>query len=682
MEGQAFKLHSPFDPAGDQPEAIERLTDGLLAGEKHQTLLGVTGSGKTFTVANVIRNLNRPTLIISHNKTLAAQLYAEFKGFFPENAVEYFVSYFDYYQPEAYIPQTDTFIEKDSSINDEIERLRLSAMSSLLARRDVIVVASVSCIYGVGEKSDFEEMVIRLGVGEAFGRERLLARLVEIQYERNDIQFERGQFRVRGDTVEIRPAEMEEGIRVEFFGDEIDRISRFDPLTGNALEQVPGVIVFPGKQFITPMDNIKRAAVTIRDELGKRVAELEKQKKLLEAQRIRMRTEYDLEMMLEMGFCSGIENYSRHLNARPPGSRPSTLIDFFPKDFLLVIDESHATVPQIGGMFAGDRSRKSVLVEHGFRLPSALDNRPLNFDEFQVLQNQTLYISATPAQREIEWAKGRVVEQIVRPTGLVDPQITLKPLRGQIDDLIEEARKCVGEGERVLVTTLTKRTAEELTDYLADIGVSVRYLHSDIGAIERVEILRALRHGEFDVLVGINLLREGLDIPEVSLVAILDADKEGFLRSTTSLVQTAGRAARHLNGRVILYADEKTRSIREFLRISEYRQKKQIAHNEKHGITPRSVSRPIEQRLGDRFGGRQANAATLRESAEDLDVVETIRELEKEMIEAAEKLEFEKAALLRDQVSELKNLSGDGTENVPKPSIVSYLPKKKTKRNR
>ncbi len=680
MEGQAFKLHSPFDPAGDQPEAIERLTDGLLAGEKHQTLLGVTGSGKTFTVANVIRNLNRPTLIISHNKTLAAQLYAEFKGFFPENAVEYFVSYFDYYQPEAYIPQTDTFIEKDSSINDEIERLRLSAMSSLLARRDVIVVASVSCIYGVGEKSDFEEMVIRLGVGEAFGRERLLARLVEIQYERNDIQFDRGKFRVRGDTVEIRPAEMEEGIRVEFFGDEIDRISRFDPLTGNALEQVPGVIVFPGKQFITPMDNIKRAAVTIRDELGKRVAELEKQKKLLEAQRIRMRTEYDLEMMLEMGFCSGIENYSRHLNARPPGSRPSTLIDFFPKDFLLVIDESHATVPQIGGMFAGDRSRKSVLVEHGFRLPSALDNRPLNFDEFQVLQNQTLYISATPAQREIEWAKGRVVEQIVRPTGLVDPQITLKPLRGQIDDLIEEARKCVGEGERVLVTTLTKRTAEELTDYLADIGVSVRYLHSDIGAIERVEILRALRHGEFDVLVGINLLREGLDIPEVSLVAILDADKEGFLRSTTSLVQTAGRAARHLNGRVILYADEKTRSIREFLRISEYRQKKQIAHNEKHGITPRSVSRPIEQRLGDRFGGRQANAATLRESAEDLDVVETIRELEKEMIEAAEKLEFEKAALLRDQVSELKNLSGDGTENVPKPSIVSYLPKKKTKR--
>ena len=680
MEGQAFKLHSPFEPAGDQPGAIRKLTAGLLAGERHQTLLGVTGSGKTFTVANVIRNLNRPTLIISHNKTLAAQLYAEFKGFFPDNAVEYFVSYFDYYQPEAYIPQTDTFIEKDSSINDEIERLRLSAMSSLLARRDVIVVASVSCIYGVGEKSDFEEMVIRLGTGEAFGRERLLARLVEIQYERNDIQFERGHFRVRGDTVEIRPAELEEGIRVEFFGDEIDRITRFDPLTGNPLESLPGVIVFPGKQFITPMDNIKRAAGTIRDELGQRVAELEKQKKLLEAQRIRMRTEYDLEMMLEMGFCSGIENYSRHLNARPPGSRPSTLLDFFPKDYLLVIDESHATVPQIGGMFAGDRSRKSVLVEHGFRLPSALDNRPLNFDEFQALQNQTLYISATPAQREIEWAKGKIVEQIVRPTGLVDPQITLKPLKSQIDDLIEEIRKCVDAGERVLVTTLTKRTAEELTDYLADIGVNVRYLHSDIGAIERVEILRALRHGEFDVLVGINLLREGLDIPEVSLVAILDADKEGFLRSTTSLVQTAGRAARHLNGRVILYADEKTRSIREFLRISDYRRKRQLAHNEKHGITPRSVSRPIEQRLGDRFGGQQANAATLRESMDDLDVVETIRELELEMIEAAEKLEFEKAALLRDQVMELKNLSGNSAEIVSKPSGVTYLPRKKTKR--
>ena len=678
MDGQEFKLQLPFEPAGDQPEAIRRLTAGLEAGEKHQTLLGVTGSGKTFTVANVIRNINRPTLIISHNKTLAAQLYAEFKGFFPENAVEYFVSYFDYYQPEAYIPQTDTFIEKDSSINDEIERLRLSAMSSLLARRDVIVVASVSCIYGVGEKSDFEEMIIRLAVGEIFGRERLLARLVEIQYERNDIQFERGHFRVRGDTVEIRPAELEEGIRVEFFGDEIDRITRFDPLTGNMLEALPGVIVFPGKQFVTPMDNIKRAAVTIREELVQRGAELEGQKKLLEAQRIRLRTEYDLEMMLEMGFCSGIENYSRHLNARPPGSRPSTLLDFFPKDYLLVIDESHATIPQVGGMFAGDLSRKSVLVEHGFRLPSALDNRPLNFDEFQALQNQTLYISATPAKREIDWSKGKVVEQIVRPTGIIDPEIILKPLKGQIDDLIEEARKCVNDCERVLVTTLTKRTAEELTDYLADIGVNVRYLHSDIGAIERVEILRALRQGEFDVLVGINLLREGLDLPEVSLVAILDADKEGFLRSTTSLVQTAGRAARHLKGRVILYADEKTKSIKNFLRISEYRRKRQLVYNEKHGIKPRSVSRPIEKRLGDRLNDREANSATLRKSSENLDVVDTIRDLENEMIEAADKLEFEKAALLRDQISELKNLlSDEGNPSSTRVSVSCSLNKKK-----
>ena len=657
VEERSFKLDSAFDPAGDQPKAIQDLTDGLRSGRKHQTLLGVTGSGKTFTVANVIRNLNKPVLIISHNKTLAAQLYSEFKGFFPENAVEYFVSYFDYYQPEAYIPQTDTFIEKDSSINDEIERLRLSAMSSLLSRRDVVVVASVSCIYGVGEKRDFEDMVIRLAVGEEFSRDRFLARLVEIQYERNDVQFDRGNFRVRGDTVELRPAELSEAIRVEFFGDEIDRITRFDPVTGNMLESLPAIIVFPGKQFVTPMENIKRASKSIRQELVLRVAELEKEKKLIEAQRIKMRTEYDLEMMMEMGFCSGIENYSRHLNARAPGSRPSTLLDFFPKDFLLVIDESHATIPQIGGMFAGDQSRKTVLVEHGFRLPSALDNRPLNFKEFQSLQNQTLYISATPAKQEIDWAKGRVVEQIVRPTGLIDPVIALKPLEGQIDDLIEEARKRVDKGERVLVTTLTKRTAEELTDYLTEIGVNVRYLHSDIGAIDRVEILRELRQGEFDVLVGINLLREGLDIPEVSLVAILDADKEGFLRSTTSLIQTAGRAARHINGKVILYADNETRSIQEFLNISNYRRKRQIAHNKKHGITPKSVSRPIEERLGDRFGGSGKLTTSMGTSNEVDDIVETIRELESEMLDAAENLEFEKAALLRDQVNELKNLS-------------------------
>ena len=667
MGERLFKLHSVFDPAGDQPKAIRELTDGLLSGQEHQTLLGVTGSGKTFTVANVIQNLHKPTLIISHNKTLAAQLYSEFKSFFPENAVEYFVSYFDYYQPEAYIPQTDTFIEKDSSINDEIERLRLSAMSSLLSRRDVIVVASVSCIYGVGEKRDFEDMVIRLAVGEGFSRERFLSKLVEIQYERNDVKFERGNFRVRGDTVEVRPAELEEGIRVEFFGDEIDCITRFDPLTGNKLETLPGVIIFPGKQFVTPIENIKRASKAIRKELEDRVCELEKEKKLLESQRIKMRTEYDLEMMMEMGFCSGIENYSRHLSARAPGSRPSTLLDFFPKDFLLVIDESHATVPQIGGMFAGDRSRKTVLVDHGFRLPSALDNRPLNFKEFQALQNQTLYISATPAKQEIILSHGRVVEQIVRPTGLIDPDIIIKPLNGQIDDLIEEARKCVDKGERVLVTTLTKRTAEELSDYLSEIGINVNYLHSDIGAIERVEILRELRQGGFDVLVGINLLREGLDIPEVSLVAILDADKEGFLRSTTSLIQTAGRAARHLNGKVILYADEKTRSIKEFLKVSSYRRKRQIEHNKKHGIIPRSVSRPIEERLGDRFGKGSKSVMSPIEASDGYDVVETISELEAEMISAAEKLEFEKAALLRDQINELKNLTGK-TKKTATPS--------------
>ena len=531
-------------------------------------------------------------------------------------------------------------------------------MSSLLSRRDVIVVASVSCIYGVGEKRDFEDMVIRLSEGDEFTRECFLSRLVEIQYERNDIQFERGQFRVRGDTVEVRPAELEEGIRVEFFGDEIDRITRFDPLTGNKLESLPGVIIFPGKQFVTPIENIKRASKTIRKELELRVSDLEKQKKLLESQRIKMRTEYDLEMMMEMGFCSGIENYSRHLSDRPPGSRPSTLLDFFSKDFLLVIDESHATVPQIGGMFAGDRSRKTVLVDHGFRLPSALDNRPLNFQEFQKLQNQTLYISATPAKHEISLSKGRVVEQIVRPTGLIDPDIIIKPLNGQIDDLIEEARKCVNNGERVLVTTLTKRTAEELSDYLSEIGINVNYIHSDIGAIERVEILRELRQGKFDVLIGINLLREGLDIPEVSLVAILDADKEGFLRSTTSLIQTSGRAARHLNGKVILYADKITRSIKELLKVSNYRRKRQIEYNKKHGIIPRSVSRAIEERLGDKFGKNETDISSVGD-VNECDVVETIRELEIEMLEAAEKLEFEKAALLRDQVNELKRMSGE-----------------------
>ena len=704
-----FDLVSDYAPAGDQPQAIAKLTEGVLAGAKHQVLLGVTGSGKTFTIANVIKNINRPTLVISHNKTLAAQLYAEFKSFFPRNAVEYFVSYFDFYQPEAYLPRTDTFIEKDSSTNDDIERMRLSAMSSLFARRDVIVVASVSCIYGIGSKEDYEAMLIHLHVGMELSREQLLSRLVDLQYNRNDIEFQRGQFRVRGDTIELCPAYTEDGLRIEFFGDTVERITRFEPLTGGKIAQLENVTVFPGKQFVTTNDKMKRAGIAIREELGERIREFEKQGKLLEAQRIKQRTEFDLEMMEEMGFCSGIENYSRHIAGRPAGSRPATVIDFFPNDFLLVMDESHVSVPQIGGMFEGDKSRKTVLVDYGFRLPSALDNRPLRFEEFQGMMNQTIYVSATPAKREIAWAqasaaevkpayaipfplpatqergKGQgegssnavpvdapplpgpllrsrggeggtpgVVELVVRPTGLIDPKVTLKPLKGQIDDLIEECRKRADSKERILVTTLTKRTAEELTDYLRDIGVNVRYLHSEIDAIERVEILRALRKGEFDVLVGINLLREGLDLPEVSLVAILDADKEGFLRSETSLIQTAGRAARHLNGEVILYADVMTESIKKFLAVTEYRRKKQVAYNAEHHITPRSVSRAVEESLVIREGTRAQAAGVLRDAGMDVDITETIKELENEMLGAANNLEFEKAALLRDQVKELK----------------------------
>jgi excinuclease ABC subunit B len=658
-----FKLVLPYSPAGDQPQAIAKLTEGALAGAKHQALLGVTGSGKTFTVANLIQNLNRPTLVISHNKTLAAQLYAEFKTFFPDNAVEYFVSYFDYYQPEAYIPRTDTFIEKDSSVNDEIERLRLSTMSSLFSRRDVIVVASVSCIYGIGSKEDYEAMIIPIRTGLSMAREQFLQRLVDLQYNRNDIEFERGQFRVRGDTVELCPAGREDGLRVEFFGEEIERITRFEPLTGDTLERLDAVTIYPGKQFVTPAEKLRPALLSIREELNERITWFEKQGKLLEAQRIKMRTEYDLELMEEMGFCSGIENYSRHLSRRPPGSRPCTLFDFFPKDFLLVIDESHATVPQIGGMYEGDRSRKTVLVEYGFRLPSALDNRPLNFQEFQALQPQTVYVSATPGPRELEWCQGRVVEQIVRPTGLVDPKVTVKSLKGQIDDLIHECRQRADARERVLVTTLTKRTAEELTDYLREIGINVQYLHSEIDAIERVEILRALRKGEFDVLVGINLLREGLDLPEVSLVAILDADKEGYLRSTTSLIQTAGRAARHLNGEVILYADVMTQSILKFLAISEHRRNRQMAYNREHSITPRSVNRAVEESLSaHKLTSEQAHSM-LKESGVDLDVNQTLKELEEEMVTAANNLEFEKAALVRDQIRELRRMV-DGAKTV------------------
>jgi excinuclease ABC subunit B len=735
-----FELVSDYAPAGDQPQAIEKLTAGLQSGAKHQTLLGVTGSGKTFVIANVIRNVDRPTLVISHNKTLAAQLYAEFKNFFPHNAVEYFVSYFDYYQPEAYIPRTDTFIEKDSSVNDDIERMRLSTMASLFSRRDVIVVASVSCIYGIGSKEDYESLVIPIRLGAGLSREQLLSRLVDLQYSRNDIAFERGNFRVRGDTVEIWPAGREDGLRVEFFGEEIERLTCFEPLTGHKIDTLQASMIFPAKQFVTTSDKMKRAILSIREELGIRIAEFERDGKLLEAQRIKMRTEFDLEMMEQMGFCSGIENYSRHIAQRPPGSRPTTLFDFFPDDYLLVMDESHVSIPQIGGMFEGDRSRKTVLVDHGFRLPSALDNRPLNFLEFQSLQNQTIYASATPAPLEIGWSRASagvavaagvppavepgilpggkgveskagiedlnilagsgaspggkmppstagwkpaatppgVVELVVRPTGLVDPKVTVKPLKGQIDDLLEEVRRRSEKKERTLVSTLTKRTAEELTDYLSGVGINVRYLHSEIDAIERVEILRALRKGEFDVLVGINLLREGLDLPEVSLVAILDADKEGFLRSETSLIQTAGRAARHLNGEVILYADVMTDSIKKFLAVTEHRRQRQLAYNAEHHITPRSVKRAVEDSLAVYDANHEAASGVLKDAKLDVDLTETIRELEGEMLQAAEDLKFEKAALLRDQIKELKRMVAGEPPEKSKP--VSYRKSKRARR--
>jgi len=658
----AFKLHSQYAPAGDQPAAIAKLIAGVQAGQPHQVLLGVTGSGKTFTMANVIAASGRPALVLSHNKTLAAQLYAEFKAFFPENAVEYFVSYFDFYQPEAYIPRTDTFIEKDSSVNEEIERLRLSTMNSLLSRRDVIVVASVSCIYGIGDRRDYESMVIPLRLGQSISREQLLARLVDLQYARNDFDLTRGKFRVRGDVMELHPAYTEDALRIEFFGDELERFTRFDPLTGETLEVLTAVNIFPSKQFATPQEKINNAIFSIREELGLRIAEFEMQGKLLEAQRIKMRCEFDLEQLQELGFCSGIENYSRHISARPKGSRPGTLLDFFPRDFLMLVDESHATLPQVGGMYAGDMARKTVLVDHGFRLPSALDNRPLNFTEFKSLMGQAIHVSATPGPTEMEWAgPANVAEQIVRPTGLVDPVVEIKPLKGQIDDLLHEARATVERGERVLVTTLTKRTAEELTDYLRDLGVNVRYLHSEIDAIERVEILRALRKGDCDVLVGINLLREGLDLPEVSLVAILDADKEGYLRSATSLIQTAGRGARHINGRVILYADVRTQSIQKFLAVADYRRQRQLAYNKANNITPRSVTRGLEEGLSSVGSGRNAAANALNEIVGQIDITETIRELEGEMIEASNNLEFEKAALLRDQIRELKSRL-DGAE--------------------
>ncbi len=657
----SFQLVSKYRPRGDQPEAIRALVESLRAGNRFQTLLGVTGSGKTFTMANVIAAMDRPTLVISHNKTLAAQLFSEFKQFFPHNAVEYYVSYYDYYQPEAYIPQTDTYIEKDASINEQIEKLRLSTTSSLLARRDVVVVASVSCIYGLGSPEDYFEMMALVTVGSEMARDDLLRKLVDMQYDRNDYELTRGRFRARGGTVEVCPSYTDDAVRIEFDGDRVAAIARFDPFSGKKKETISAISIYPAKHWVTPYHKIANAVNAIKAELAERVAWFEQRGKLVEAQRIHSRTMYDLEMLQEMGFCAGIENYSRHLSGRAPGERPFCLLDFFPKDYLLIVDESHVTVPQIGGMYAGDRSRKTTLVEHGFRLPSALDNRPLNFQEFESLVNQCIFVSATPGPFELE-KSAVVAEQIIRPTGLVDPPVTVKPLQGQIDDLIEQCRQRVEKGERVLVTTLTKRTAEDLADYLRDVGIRVKYLHSEIDAIERVEILRGLRAADFDVLVGINLLREGLDLPEVSLVAILDADKEGFLRSATSLIQTAGRAARHINAEVILYADVITDSIRKFLETTEYRRRKQLAYNQEHHITPKTVKRELQLSLAELTKAREVEAAVVRDGYA---TTELIRELEAEMLEAAENLQFEKAAILRDQIKALQ----EGKTVAPKREV-------------
>ena len=669
-----FKLHADYQPTGDQPQAIEQLARSFRAGNRGQTLLGVTGSGKTFTMANLIAQLDRPALVVSHNKTLAAQLYSEFKAFFPENAVEYFVSYYDYYQPEAYVPTSDTFIEKDSSINEELERLRIATTSSLVSRRDVIVVASVSCIYGLGSPEDFSAMRIGLRKGGSFNRNKFLERLVENLYERNDYDLKRGAFRVRGDTVDVMPAYLEHGLRVEFFGDVIEALTEFEPVSGAVLRKLDQFDLYPANQYVTTKGRLESAIKGIKAELEERVAFFEKNQQYLEAQRIRMRTNYDLEMLQEMGFCSGIENYSLHLTARKPGDRPFCLIDFFPKDFLTFIDESHATVPQIGGMYNGDIARKKTLVNFGFRLPSALDNRPQSFPEFQSITGQTLYVSATPAQLELA-VSAVVAEQVIRPTGLLDPEITLRTTKGQVEDLIGEVRRAAEQGERVLVTTLTKRLSEDLTTYMREAKVRVEYLHSDIDALERVEILRNLRQGNFDVLIGINLLREGLDLPEVALVAILDADKEGFLRSATSLMQTAGRAARHEKGRVIFYADVVTESIRRTMEEVGRRREKQLAYNQAHGITPRSVKRGVQASLHVYDGAERKEAAVAEAGYEDVAAV--IAGLEEEMQEAANKLEFERAALLRDQINSLK--SGDYKK--PAAGGASYrAPAKKPRR--
>jgi excinuclease ABC subunit B len=649
-----FRVVSDFEPTGDQPEAIRQLTEGIEREARHQTLLGVTGSGKTFTIANAIARVRKPTLVISHNKTLAAQLYGEFKGFFPDNAVEYFISYYDYYQPEAYIPQTDTYIEKDASINDDIDRLRLKATTSLLERRDVVVVASVSCIYNIGTPEEFMDKLISMELRQSMERDDLLRSLVDLQYTRNDIDFSRGTFRVRGSVVDVHLAYEEKGVRVIFDGNTIDSLFEIDVLKGQEKERKERVLIYPAKHFLTNYPTLSRALKTIEAELEEKLQEFRCSNKLLEAQRLETRTRYDLEMLKEVGYCPGIENYSRHMDGRRPGERPHCLIDYFPEDYLLIIDESHVTIPQIQGMYRGDRSRKETLVEYGFRLPSALDNRPLRFDEFESLVNQAVYVSATPADYELKKSKGVVVEQIIRPTGLVDPKVTIKPARNQVDDLIEEIRKRVEKKERVLVTTLTKRMAEDLAEYLRGLGVRVRYMHSEIDAIERVEILRGLRLADFDVLVGINLLREGLDLPEVSLVAILDADKEGFLRSETSLIQTSGRAARNLAGEVLLYADDVTGSMGRAMKEMDRRRKKQVEYNREHGIEPQSIVKSVEEVM------RATSVADARESSggpdeedeyhTDLDRLDALDRLKSEMKKAAEDLEFEKAAKIRDRI--------------------------------
>jgi len=652
-----FQLKSEYTPTGDQPKAIEQLVQGLKAGYKHQTLLGVTGSGKTFTMANVIQQIQKPTLVMAPNKTLAAQLCSEFREFFPDNAVEYFVSYYDYYQPEAYIPQTDTYIEKDSSINEEIDKLRHSATAALFERDDVIIVASVSCIYGLGSPEDYRDLMLSLREGQEYDRDWILHKLVDIQYARNDYDFHRGTFRVRGDVIEIIPAaSSEKAIRIEMFGDEIERILEIDTLTGEVLGRRKHVAIFPASHYVTEAEKMERAIINIEKELEERLAELRAQNKLLEAQRLEQRTRYDIEMMREVGFCQGIENYSRHLVGRKKGEPPYTLFDYFPEDFLLIIDESHVTVPQIGGMYAGDISRKTTLVEHGFRLPSALDNRPLKFSEFESKLNQVIYVSATPGPYELEHSS-QVVEQIIRPTGLLDPEVEVRPVKGQIDDLLGEINLRVKKNQRVLITTLTKRMAEDLTDYLKEMGVRVRYLHSDIGALERMQIIRELRLGEFDVLVGINLLREGLDLPEVSLVAILDADKEGFLRSERSLIQTIGRAARNVEGKVLMYADTITDSMKRAIDETNRRRRLQQEYNRAHGIVPKTIQKAVRDPLEITYAAEDKATYKAQVKLDKLtknELKKLVEQLEREMKQAARDLEFERAAELRDMMLELK----------------------------